>query len=559
MSYGVYIRGPLCGVDNCRSKLWRVIDGRRTCQYGHVMENDYEFNDDEDEGAGGVAITRRLNLTTDATGNFQSSQLNMSQFGNSQHDSDLHKVYGKEARLLFLKSFQYILKIQTRDLIKTFQLPTSFELLIKKLWCEYLINSQQRKHSNKGDNGKEEKKEEQNDDDDEEFKGLELSLMTGICLLYIGCVNMKLPIFSNDFSRMVLSMDLLYINANKKLPMKWRKQLPNHFLSKLEGSKIWSNAQFYNKLGNVCDKLNIHGVYEEINEVGSISNVNNVDKGHKILWKNFLCRLTVTYLFPSFVYRYCVKLIEYLDDKNTFGQLIGFNSSSHFVQYQLFPEIRCICYFILTLRLCLLDNDTLSQDFISEWLAIQTMGGIKFIEPYKLIHSNAKDLLLLQTLGKNNSIDGDRIIDEYIDFVEDRIMNKIGYGRSLYERKENSKIDDEFEDEFDNFKLDQKIVVRKLYNLVPLKNDKDDGDYDNKDDRKQTDNKYMDKIQLLYAQLSSVPLKSIDNIPREEKMGLLEEFENKLLELISNDFLISVKQLRNSLKHLQKGHFSIKK
>ena len=67
-----YIRGPVCGVSNCPSRLWRIIDGRRTCQYGHVMEGDVEFNNEEDEVNAGV-VTRRLNLTTSATGNFQSS------------------------------------------------------------------------------------------------------------------------------------------------------------------------------------------------------------------------------------------------------------------------------------------------------------------------------------------------------------------------------------------------------------------------------------------------------------------------------------------------------
>lgn len=83
-----FIRGPVCGTDNCPSRLWRIIDGRRTCRYGHVMDGDIEFNNDEDDVGGnamaGVAssgvVTRRLNLTTNAVGGFQAS-LDPSQIG----------------------------------------------------------------------------------------------------------------------------------------------------------------------------------------------------------------------------------------------------------------------------------------------------------------------------------------------------------------------------------------------------------------------------------------------------------------------------------------------
>lgn len=89
-----FIRGPICGTDNCPSRLWRIIDGRRTCQYGHVMEGDVEFNDDEDDlnGLGAGVITRRLNLTTNATGSFQSSQLTNSQLLQQQQRQS-HKKF----------------------------------------------------------------------------------------------------------------------------------------------------------------------------------------------------------------------------------------------------------------------------------------------------------------------------------------------------------------------------------------------------------------------------------------------------------------------------------
>ena len=58
------------------------------------MEGDVEFNDDEDDlnGLGAGVITRRLNLTTNATGSFQSSQLTNSQLLQQQQGQSHKKI-----------------------------------------------------------------------------------------------------------------------------------------------------------------------------------------------------------------------------------------------------------------------------------------------------------------------------------------------------------------------------------------------------------------------------------------------------------------------------------
>lgn len=60
-----YIRGPVCGVDNCPSRLYRSTDGQRICQYGHVVDGDLEFGDDDDN----FAMTRKINLQFGDRGN----------------------------------------------------------------------------------------------------------------------------------------------------------------------------------------------------------------------------------------------------------------------------------------------------------------------------------------------------------------------------------------------------------------------------------------------------------------------------------------------------------
>lgn len=128
-----YIRGPICGVGNCPSRLWRIIDGRRTCQFGHVMEGDVEFNDEDEDATNAGVVTRRLNLTTNATGNFQSS-FNTSQLQSSQIEEGGKKIFGPEARILFIKSLQFTLKRQSRWLVEEYNLPQEFDKVIKIIW-----------------------------------------------------------------------------------------------------------------------------------------------------------------------------------------------------------------------------------------------------------------------------------------------------------------------------------------------------------------------------------------------------------------------------------------
>ena len=113
------------------------------------MEGDVEFNDDEDDlnGLGAGVITRRLNLTTNATGSFQSSQLTNSQLLQQQQRQShkkFKKLIGHEAKLLFLKSFQFILKRQIRWLITEMRFPKEFEHVAKIIWLKILktINDQ---------------------------------------------------------------------------------------------------------------------------------------------------------------------------------------------------------------------------------------------------------------------------------------------------------------------------------------------------------------------------------------------------------------------------------
>lgn len=99
-----WIRGPVCGVDNCRSTLYRLNAGRKFCQFGHIMEGSVEFDDDDGDN---YVQTRRLNILLTDTGFGSSASATPSHFDHLP--SKVPRRYGHEGRLLHIKCLQSVL------------------------------------------------------------------------------------------------------------------------------------------------------------------------------------------------------------------------------------------------------------------------------------------------------------------------------------------------------------------------------------------------------------------------------------------------------------------
>ena len=116
MAPQAWFRGPICGVDNCRSRRYRTSDGLTICQLGHVADGNIEVNNEEDEAGG--PITRRLNTVhVDSQGSYMSQSRVYSQ-GISTNEKT--KVYGKEAFEVYLQCLQILFKQQFRIVTELF-------------------------------------------------------------------------------------------------------------------------------------------------------------------------------------------------------------------------------------------------------------------------------------------------------------------------------------------------------------------------------------------------------------------------------------------------------
>ncbi|SCV03463.1 LAMI_0H08350g1_1 [Lachancea mirantina] len=296
-----FFRGPICGTDNCRSRLWRIIDGRRTCQYGHVMEGDVEFNDDEDVSNLGV-VTRRLNLTTNVTGNFRSSLNTQSQL--SQQERVSKKVYGRAAETLLVKSFQRVLEKQCGWLVGH-GFPSVFEDTVKWLWMKWLRGLEEDGAERPG------------------RRTLGLSLPLSIAVLYLATVHLRLPVYTCDYIRWICSMQLPYFKATRLLPASWCEKLPNYYLQLLEGGKPPSAEQLAHKIVATSTRLQFTATWAP---------------------DPFYLRMLLELRLPPEVFLYAGAL-----SRGTNGHPHLFAVSGHVA---LFPEFRALGCLLLALRWC---------------------------------------------------------------------------------------------------------------------------------------------------------------------------------------------------------------
>ncbi|KAK9450560.1 uncharacterized protein V1518DRAFT_449470 [Limtongia smithiae] len=113
--------GAVCGIDNCRSRLWHNVDGLQYCQNGHQKEGAVEIGEDEDDFTGTQGRTIRLPAPPRA-----------------KPVADSSKYYGRKGYTLYLRCYQEVLRSQTAWLIKKMGAPAQIESIMKALWIMYL-------------------------------------------------------------------------------------------------------------------------------------------------------------------------------------------------------------------------------------------------------------------------------------------------------------------------------------------------------------------------------------------------------------------------------------
>lgn len=444
-----YIKGPICGVDNCRSRLWRIINGRRTCQYGHVMEGDVEFNDDEDDINAMGVVTRRLNLTTNATGNFQSS-FSISQSQRSALEANkTEKTYGREGQVLFLKSFQYILKRQTDWLISHESFPDSYSDLVKLIWAMHLEHADSilYPHDSGADSSRN-PNDGLNHTDSQYSSGgrrgngvnkLKLSMVSTISIHYLACLHIGLPVFSNDILRWICVDGLPYFRSHHLLPKEWQERLPNYYLQILDGGKPPHEMQLQHKIAQCAELIEFKTHFR-----------------YTLTAPVLLLKLTLLERIPGEFYFFARELLRLVNDTEELPILTY--EDNHYRKPHQYPEIGICAAFIACIKIKLLQDEQLpnakyNSKFAETWLRMSKLveddPREKFSKANPILKMTYKPAtaLLDEPQEQLSSI----ATEAYLDWIE---KNLLPTEQSHLESTQT---------------LDDKIAKRKLHNIVPLK------------------------------------------------------------------------------------------
>ncbi|EDO16351.1 hypothetical protein Kpol_1059p42 [Vanderwaltozyma polyspora DSM 70294] len=503
-----FIRGPICGTDNCPSRLWRIIDGRRTCQYGHVMEGDVEYNDDDDVGGG--AITRRLNLTTNATGNFQSS-FNASQMMASQKIEKDKKIYGYEANLLFLKAFQYILRRQCKWLIQEKGFPEYFKKVVKIIWVKYVLyiseNDEGNDHTFSDD---ERDKVNRYRYSKKSRKPLGLHMTSTLAILYIATVHCGLPIFMCDYLNWICSSNLPYFKSSMLLPKVWREKLPNYYIGIFDGGSPPSDGKVYQKVANLCNTIKFSAHFNS-----------------KFMYPQLLLKLVIENSLPPEFYLITVQLIGEIDSMEY--MVLTEDNSKEYKKFHQSAEIRTISYFLLTLRWILFAN--LGEKCSIEWIN----GYLKKIEAFeKSAVTNERNISNIMRDDKNRDVFNWDSKDSihYLDWVEKKFLPTQSYP-----------VDDD-----PSLGIDLRIARRQLYKLLPLNIEGTLSD-------REITIPYTEELQQKYIQVrNNIEASLTDDLIKENgnsREYSILQLEESILSNISIDFGISKEQLKGSIEKVQ--------
>lgn len=193
MSTSGFRRGPVCGVDNCTSRLWRTINGRMVCQFGHVNEYALEFNDEEEnmESLASGRMTRRLNNVVGLSQTTARHRIAQKMMDNANTGF----LYGSELNVLMLRSMQIILSKQARAVIDIYGLDSDLYISFVKLYWSRLLAESYKDQTSAG------------------FKfAINIAVLLEIC--YIALCKVTTPVYLTDFLNAV---NLELIPCNKAI------------------------------------------------------------------------------------------------------------------------------------------------------------------------------------------------------------------------------------------------------------------------------------------------------------------------------------------------------
>ncbi|KAG7662917.1 RRN7 [[Candida] subhashii] len=261
MAKSTWFRGPPCGTSNCRSRLYRTTDGLTICQFGHVLEGAIEINDDQDQA---IVTTKRLkHVQMDDRGSYSATP----QVGGSQMKRDEGRVFGREAKEVYLRTISKLLKLELDKIVEVFgfseNVANDLENIVKRNWVNVLGSV----HRGDDHDDEIEQEEEETEPNEEKHEGVEMSdnkykdkqidALDVIAIIYLSLLEIRAyPIYVSDILEKIKSNEIPYIRTLHLIPKKMLDKLPIVYHNRLQMFSLPTNTQIYRKIQVNLTRLN---------------------------------------------------------------------------------------------------------------------------------------------------------------------------------------------------------------------------------------------------------------------------------------------------------------
>ncbi|KAL6708023.1 hypothetical protein ACN47E_003457 [Coniothyrium glycines] len=243
------MKGPICGVENCRSRNYEEgEDGFLYCQNGHRQHGLVRGEDDEDNFMNATrVVTRKQKVDQD-------------------EDQKVAKHFsGRLAFDLYLKCLQLLLRHQVWFLVKEQGFPAELEPIVFDLWAlriarfgDKIAGTHEQSESQSSSQAFSTLASEDSDatDDDTHRRksrkvrssqtlAKEPNLSDCLALCYLGILTLRLPTTPGDFYKWIIDGKLLYNGAIKVLPLAMRDRLPPVYHAVLDPTTNFKFKKFY--------------------------------------------------------------------------------------------------------------------------------------------------------------------------------------------------------------------------------------------------------------------------------------------------------------------------
>ncbi|KAI9789192.1 MAG: Pol I core factor CF [Peltula sp. TS41687] len=245
-----YIRGEVCGVENCRATQYYLEDGLWFCKNGHIREVQYVLS--LASPLLSLKVIVLYSVLTPLQGRVQ-VHADDEQFGGGTQGTTTRRqrereeiparvFEGEKAFELFLQCYQLVLRKQAVWLVERQKVPAELETIIRDLWALRLQNlrlvsdASARLQDEDGGGGERfysstsEGGGAQSQDEEERYSDPNLPVLREtLSLCYIGVLLLRLPLSLGDFYRWAIQGDIVYVRAIRSIPRDMRCHLPPEY------------------------------------------------------------------------------------------------------------------------------------------------------------------------------------------------------------------------------------------------------------------------------------------------------------------------------------------